>query len=570
MGLGSLEVELLSQILEYVDETSPRTTKSVSLANKHIYATARRVQFRRQSVDLTDPWKAESRLSAYFTAPDALRSIRQLTVVGHKHSDLPDEVSQIKTTYESLARLIQDLANLRCIVWRYAGPIPLAVLDAIHQYHLRASLMIYNWSRAADNAEHNDPAELALANSPALTCLQASIWNGGGGSHPDLREAACKRIIANAPNLQYASVTRGRSGCVIRMLSTTEQADLLKKEESFYTHKQPNASLKVLTLDGYGLSRQTLDQWGRFLDFSKLDSLKCSRGFVPDKSYFELAPGLLSSLKHVSLNFTYNNDPEIAAAAENYLATCPPLETISLWSWMNVIALSTIMKHGNTLKTLQLHERESANLDVPRGLLTAADVADIRRSCPLLKDLTMDIDREAEEWKEEVGNRAIYSELGLFGPQLDKIQLYFSLGIAAQIAGQTWRSGPSSSALQDARFLSDSESESDQEGPQAKRSKQDPGLSAREKALLPMPSPRAISDHVRSIWTTIFGRRRTGERALDVKIGEWERKMGTGYPADWVVWEQSNRSYIKLRPHERDDMLDRVVLTCQGGLQGKI
>ena len=42
MILGSLEVELLSNILEYVDETSPHTIKSLSLVNKHIDVTARR------------------------------------------------------------------------------------------------------------------------------------------------------------------------------------------------------------------------------------------------------------------------------------------------------------------------------------------------------------------------------------------------------------------------------------------------------------------------------------------------------------------------------------------------
>jgi hypothetical protein len=261
MSLGSLEVELLSAILEYVDEESPRTTKSVSLVNKHLSVTARRVRFRRQILDLTDPGKAQCRLSAYLAEPEALRSIRHLTAVGHKHSDLPDELSLIESTYESLARLVRDLANLRSLIWRYASPIPLVVLDAIHQYQPRASLKIYNWSREADNADQNDPVELALANSPALTCFQASIWNGGGGSNPDLREAACKRIIANAPNLQYASVTIGTSGSVIRMLSAVEQAELAEKEELFYTHKQPSRSLKALTLDGYGLSRQTIGKF---------------------------------------------------------------------------------------------------------------------------------------------------------------------------------------------------------------------------------------------------------------------------------------------------------------------
>jgi hypothetical protein len=573
MALGSLEVELLSAILEYVNEESPRTMKSVSLVNKHLSATARRVRFRRQMLDFTDPVKARSRLSAYLAEPEALRSIRHLTIVGHRHRDLPQELSEIRSTCESLADLFRDLANLRSVFWRYAGPIPLVLLDAIHQYQPRAALSIYNWSREADDADQNDPAELALANSPTLKCLQASIWHGAGDSYPDLREAACKRIIANAPNLQYASVTTGRSGCVIRTLSVAEQAELAEKEEFFYIHKQPSRSLKALTLDGYGLSGQTLAQWRRFLDLSKLESLKCSRGFVPDKSYFTLAPELLTSLKHVSLNFTYNkNDADFAAAADNYLATCPPLETISLWSWMNVISLQSILKHGYTLKTLQLHERESLALDVPRDLLTASDVANIRRACPILQDFTMDVDREAAQWEEEVDNRATYSELSRFGSQLNRIQLYFNLGIAAQIAdGQRLRSrGRASSALEDAGSLSDSDSKSGQEGLQAKRSKHSNGLSATEKAMLPLPSPKATSAHARSIWATIFGRRRTGDRALDIKIGEWERKMGTGFPANWVLWEQSNRSYLKLRPHERDDMLDEAVLTCQGGLEGMI
>jgi hypothetical protein len=317
-----------------------------------------------------------------------------------------------------------------------------------------------------------------------------------------------------------------------------------------------------LTLDGYGLSKGIIDLWGRFLDFSKLESLKCSRGFVPDKSYFELAPTLLTSLKHVSLNFSYSKDADIAAAADNYLATCSPLETLSLWSWMNIISLQSILKHGPTLKTLQLHERESTHMDVPRAELTSTDVADIRRACPRLRDFTMDIDREAHDWEQEVNNQAIYDELALFA--LDKVQLYFNLGIAAQISGAT-------SAQNDTDMSSDSEfSESDYGKPSAKGGEQYHSLSAREKAMLPLRRSEDTVAQAKSIWRTIFKHRRTGDRALDIKIGEWERKMGLGYPAHWVVWEHRHRSYLKLRPNERDDMLDEVVLTCQGALEGRI
>jgi hypothetical protein len=557
MALGSLEVELLSAILEYVDDESPNTTKSASLVNKHLHATARRIRFRRQTLDLSKLGKARSRLSVLLAEPDALRCIRHLTIVGNAHSP-PVELPELQSTYESLARLIRDLANLRGIVWRFAGQIPLNILGAIHQCQPKAALKIYNWCRKADGADHTNPAELALAHSPALTCLQASIWNSGGGGHPDLREAACKRIIANAPNLQYASITTGRSGCVVTMPSAAEEVELAEQEEQFYTHKRPNTSLKILTLDGYGLSKDIIDQWGRFLNFSKLESLKCSRGFVPDKSYFELAPTLLTSLKHVSLNFSYSKDADIAAAADNYLATCSPLETLSLWSWMNVISLQSILKHGPTLKVLQLHERESTHVDVPRSVLTSTDVADIRRACPILRDFTMDIDREALDWEQEVNNQTIYAELALFA--LDKLQLYFNLGIAAQISRST-------SALNNADMSPDSEfDESDSGSPFAKGAEHHRSLSAREKAMLPLRTAEDTVSQAKSIWGTIFKHRRTGERALDIKIGEWERKMGLGYPAHWVLWEQGNRWFLKLRPNERDDMLDEVVLTCQGGL----
>ena len=278
MALGTLEVELLLAILEYVNEESPQTTRSASLVNKRFYAIARRTRYRRQTLQVTEAGR--SRISELTAQPEALRSIRHLTVEGDPHTKAIglDEI-------QSLTKFVQVLTNLRSLVWRDAGPIPLEVLDALHQYHPRATLKVYNWSRGVDDADHNDPAEIALAHSPALVGLQASIWNG-----PDLREAACKRIIANAPNLQYASVTTGRSGRVIHMLSPAERVELAEKEELFYTHKEPSRSLKALTLDGFGLSKQTIDQWGRFLDFSKLESLKCSRGFVPDKSYFELAP----------------------------------------------------------------------------------------------------------------------------------------------------------------------------------------------------------------------------------------------------------------------------------------
>ena len=86
-------------------------------------------------------------------------------------------------------------------------------------------------------------------------------------------------------------------------------------------------------------------------------------------------------------------------------------------------------------------------------------------------------------------------------------------------------------------------------------------------AALPPRLPPQVLAQMRHIWSTIFGGRRSGERALDVKVGEWERKMYGGRMAVVKGWEHKKKSYVKLRPHERDDRLDQVVITAKGRMK---
>ena len=210
------------------------------------------------------------------------------------------------------------------------------------------------------------------------------------------------------------------------------------------------------------------------------------------------------------------------------------LETLSLWSWWNVIPLTTVLRHGPSLKSLQLHERESIDLNVPRGLLKSEDVKAIRKACPKLQELTLDVDREMENWENEVENPQIWRELALFGKQLEKVQIYFDLGIAREIekVRNRNRAGP------------------EDESPATK--------------AVPTPDLASFVEYVKSIWKTVYANKNFGPRALDVKLGEWERKMATGYPAPWILWEQRNRRFLMARPDERDDRLGEGVVTHVG------
>lgn len=87
--------------------------------------------------------------------------------------------------------------------------------------------------------------------SPYVSILLTVLQNHGAGIHPDLREVAFKRIVANAPNLRSATVITGHSGCVISSFSLEQMKEIEHMSKMFYTHSQPNGALRLLTLDGY-------------------------------------------------------------------------------------------------------------------------------------------------------------------------------------------------------------------------------------------------------------------------------------------------------------------------------
>lgn len=398
----------------------------------------------------------------------------------------------------------------------------------------------------------NDPAELALTASPALISFSGSIWSSAGEEDCDLREAAMRRIIATAPNLRFASVEKGQSGCVVRGFSREALARQQDQERPFRTTR-PNKSVRALHLDGFGSSEHTLKDWGKVVDLSSLERLKCSRG-VPDASFFRAAPILLPNLSQLSVNFqTYHNGPpnEIAGAAQTYLVTCPPLKSISLWSWDKFVPLDVVLRHGPKLTTLELHEREMPDVGPPRRQLSTEELVQVRECCPVLRDLTLDIDRENAEGKGETINPKKYAELAAF-PHLNRLQIYFDLGIAWE---NNIRAGASAEAP--SYHYENDWSDGDGDGtPDPKPPNRNP---------VPCSQPQYWIPYVKNLWRTVFATRQTGPRELDVKNGEVERKVGVGYPASWVIWEQSNSSHWRVLPNERDDMRDQPVLTVVKG-----
>lgn len=190
--LLSVDVELLAQILEYVDDTSPNTTKSIALVNKYFHSIAKLVAHRRKKLAYaTSNGKFRSpNLRQLLEDDSVLRGIRYLTVDSRPWTDQdqtrlhPGDHESTETASEEveehrwgdLGTLIGKLGNLKTLTWNLWEPIPKLVLDALHKHHTKAELRLNHWCRSRFDLDHKDAAEIALAKSPALTAIRAQVW----------------------------------------------------------------------------------------------------------------------------------------------------------------------------------------------------------------------------------------------------------------------------------------------------------------------------------------------------------------------------------------------------------
>lgn len=529
-GLGNLEVELLAFVFELIDDTSPRTVQSLALVNKCFYATYRLIAHRHKTLNLKYRLLEDGRteLQQWLQSEDVLRGLRYLTI-GLKHEVNPhDRTVDQDTKFNDLKSLIEKLANLKLLVWNHDSMIPVAILNALHKHHKHAELQIYNFHREDQCADENIESEIALARSPALTAIKASFQNNG--QYPDLRDACFKRIVATASNLKFASLQRYTSGCVIYGGMNDEESE--QREDKFYTHKKPNSSLKRLTLDGYGMRASVLETWSKFVDLSMLENLKCSSG-APDLDYFQEAPRYLTGLKDVSLNFSYLNveDDSTRAAVEDYFATTAPLRTLSLWSWMGKVSLSTILaRHGETLEVLQLHERDgpSSNAAEMRKVLGPEEMKSIRLACPRLRDLTIDCNRPSVKLDTDVESDAVLRVLREMN--LSYLQLYYDLGLGGKSRNDilAYDSDENSSDADDEDEDGDGDGNRDTQDDNERVADDEDNdnltnNTAKAEGSLPLSKEDDIASYVQRVWRYIFGQQSQG--VLEVKVGEWERKM---------------------------------------------
>lgn len=389
-----------------------------------------------------------------------------------------------------------------------------------------------------------DESEIALTKFKNLTHFRY-VTVSDPSSAATLTEAYSwepfQEIVANSQRLELASFL---SNSIYRDADALDWAG--EAASNTKARKSKRNNLKSLTIDcpNLTLSSSTLQEIDKFVDLSALEYLKFSRGRAQD--YFQVAGTLLPNLKHISLNFNNSTDDSMLKAAGEYLRTCAPVQTLSLWGWTSVIALPDLVaRHGPSLQVLQLHERDTLYSD-SRVVLEPSDVELLMSSCPNLADLTIDLEIQNNEYEVRPDEPIvqILEVLADRKPQLRRVQIYLSaaalLGILFSVATKE-----AADTTNENRVAYSDDHPSFQEARRGKTAM----IAYRSQYILPVVEPC-----VTGIWNMLYGKCTSGERLLDVKFGDWESRSPLSSPG------REPRTFCQVRPHERDDRVGQCVV----------
>lgn len=429
---------------------------------------------------------------------------------------------------------------MKTLTWN-VGPISVDVLSALERFHPQCALRIFSWWRLNGVLNQLDETEIALTKFKNLTHFRyvtASDLSSAATLTETYSWEPFQEIVASSHRLELASFL-GNS-----LFGHSEAQEWIGNAASSAEagRKSNRNTLKSLTIDcpSLTLSSSTLQKISKFIDLPSLEYLKFTRGRAQD--YFQVAATLLPNLKHISLNFNNTSDDSLLKAAGEYLRTCAPVETLSLWGWSSVITLpDLISRHGFLLQVLQLHEKDVLAAG-SRKTFGLSDIELIMNSCPRLVDITVDLDMPDYDARSD-SNVEIFRVMANKKPQLRRAQIYLSArglhdGLKSRLKKGTYVDGiwrapyPSNHPVYQP----------------IRRGKTDM-IAFRSEYILPIVEPCATA-----IWQLLYGGRVSGERLLDVKFGDWETRS----PIESAALDP--RTFCQVRPHERDDRIGQCVV----------
>ncbi|KAK7443555.1 hypothetical protein VKT23_015728 [Stygiomarasmius scandens] len=504
MPFQSLSDDVMGLILLEVHNSSRETLFSTLRTSKALHDSTKPLIFRDCRLNLSGSKIDETngRITSWIeTETEVLSHIRQLTIVDdayHYYYSADNGAINEELKYSSLIRLLSQLPGLVKFTFSLHKPMPIKLLDALHSSQPNIQLHIRNWTRKSIDTRFGDPGELALASSPLLRTIHASVYDGDG--EIDLQRAAFMRIVVLAPNLEsYSWSSHSTGGCVIHMMSHEQYQEEAQLRKEFDVDQPVKKVLKAVHIDH---EVSWVKNQAGIVDLSKLERLE---GVHVSRNIDVGLGDIFSSLKVLDIQVMLWRTEINLESFQGFLCSLPSLEELSILDGLTYINLNGLMSyHGPTLHTLQLHETENTSLQDPRKTLSLDDLCLIRDSCPHLCNLGIDISYVRADPQEG----EVYTVLSTFG-NIHSLTLNYDLGIGLQ------------------SFFSQTDSQHE-------------GIQHQINALIDRDN---VSVKLQAIWAEAAGPKL---QQLLIQIGKQDREIGKGYPAHWVLYEQNMRTWHRM------------------------
>lgn len=383
------------------------------------------------ALTLAQEWKDEREYEGYkdnFTDPPrkhiAFNSLLQWASDGaakQSHNE----------SWQPLARFISTLPALKDVVYSCLDQVAPCLLRAVHQHHPNSRLHVHTFSlrslyQMKDNLHDIDPDEFMLATSPCLFAIALCSSTGYDtyGYVDYHNEALFAMVSGMAPRLKHVRLLKTISGAS-RGLEEAVRTPRPPWRGFFQNRFRARTSLGRLTslaLDGEGTAKlETLLDWGRHIDLSKLCSLEMSQGAMLEEVQamaLIAESGRFRGLRKLSLKvlaFDLQKRRQLDAAITQLLEHLHGLVELEMTSYCGPSSFSVILKHhGKFLYELRfMPERPYRETTTSLTLIEA-----VLEHCPNLRGLSLTIPRTKGDGQE----LAMYRALARF-PHLRQLSL---------------------------------------------------------------------------------------------------------------------------------------------------
>ncbi|KAL9625290.1 MAG: hypothetical protein Q9160_000692 [Pyrenula sp. 1 TL-2023] len=383
INLGNLNEDILSIILHFVIESSPRSAASVSFVNHHFYRVSSLLKYRRKSLHLTHGDSSLEKLKILIADPYFLRGLRNLEIDSlvwwkwqserpcgrpydtsyegcPKREDLTEEAVLIIEIVEKAARLetvkITVIPNPRTFnedgehqPWQ----LPHLFVETLQTSHPKAKLLIFGWQRLNSRVHELDLAEETLVRSTSLKTLSIS------DDYDPLMIAGFNFIVRNAPNLERIEIYSFDRYILYDELRITGSPEVAGRADSHagppVTHEGGRkASLKEIYVSNAEAGMNLCDRMASLTNLTQLRSLTI-RGekAIITQHFLQQAASLLPQVVHLNLDAYISK--EQSELLTEFLLALPVLESLTLRICPSPVLTRRILsKHGPSLKRLSL------------------------------------------------------------------------------------------------------------------------------------------------------------------------------------------------------------------------